>query len=234
MQHNVTFIRFRKSCDSMHYDITLHSCCPVDSSSNGWREKHFEQANKTTCELIVSLVFYFFWFGLIGFGVYCWFLLYPDVFLSPIDALRPSHVSSRFVSLRFVPCQVYVLVYLILKSDLGLKQALHELHKLLILSINIYVSPSVYCKCFLGYIRCIVSYVVCIAVNCNFLAPKNVVQIEFIAKKRWTKNESSLFYMWLLSVWPLFLFLLFIRCAKMTQRKCTALCNFFLFLLEQF
>lgn len=32
--------------------FTLHNCCPVDSSSNGCLEKHFEQANKTTCELI--------------------------------------------------------------------------------------------------------------------------------------------------------------------------------------
>lgn len=33
-------------------EITLHNCWPGDSSSNGCREKHFEQANKTTCELI--------------------------------------------------------------------------------------------------------------------------------------------------------------------------------------
>lgn len=36
--------------------FTLHNCWPVDSSSNGCREKHLEQANKTTCELIVRFV----------------------------------------------------------------------------------------------------------------------------------------------------------------------------------
>lgn len=32
--------------------FTLQSCWPVDNSSNGCREKHLEQANKITCELI--------------------------------------------------------------------------------------------------------------------------------------------------------------------------------------
>lgn len=33
--------------------LTLQSCCPGDSSSNGWREKHFEHANNITCALIL-------------------------------------------------------------------------------------------------------------------------------------------------------------------------------------
>lgn len=44
--------------------FTLHNCWPVDSSSNGCLEKHLEQANKTTCELIVRFV-------VVIFGIFC-------------------------------------------------------------------------------------------------------------------------------------------------------------------
>lgn len=35
--------------------LTLHNCCPVDSSSNGCREKHLEQANNITWALILNV-----------------------------------------------------------------------------------------------------------------------------------------------------------------------------------
>lgn len=48
--------------------FTLHNCCPVDNSSNGCLEKHFEQANKTTC----TLIFPFSIASLLWSLVICW------------------------------------------------------------------------------------------------------------------------------------------------------------------
>lgn len=91
--------------------FTLHNCCPVDSSSNGWRLKHFEHANKTTCELIFSVLRFFDVWTVVSFVLFGRLMICDALCTRPFARLTSSDVL------------VCLFIYLINSNDLGLQQA---------------------------------------------------------------------------------------------------------------
>lgn len=87
--------------------LTLHSCCPGDNSSNGWREKHFEHANSITWELISSFAVVLIdvdWFSYLFLSssqfficlllrVFYFFFLLVTVFLCSLRVLSPYSIQ---------------------------------------------------------------------------------------------------------------------------------------------